>query len=242
MKTTALVLSRAFVLVSVALLSGCATGYKPIQLDASFWQDRQSVIGVVTEKIPDPAAQMTGGQGLIDVAINQGNAGPMVDQLKRLDVKRAAAISENLAKGLSGRGIKVNKLATIDVTKYPEFKPEVNRELYASRNFQELKGQGIDRLLLVSVVNIGTVRPYYGFIPMGPPRAAFTVKGQLVDLKDNKLLWYNTHSATAVIAEPWDQAPDFPNISAAVLKNLSDGAALFERSFFTTPTSGAPAK
>jgi len=242
MKTTSFVSSRTSVLALAALLGGCATGYKPIQLDASFWQDRQSVIGVVTETIPEPAAQMTGGQGLLDVAINQSNAGPMVDQLKRLDVKRAAAISENLAKGLSSRGIKVNQLATIDVKKYAEFKPEANPELYASRNFQELKGQGIDRLLLVSVVNIGTVRPYYGFIPMGPPRAAFTVKGQLVDLKDNKLLWYNTHRATSIIAEPWDQAPDFPNLSAAVLKNLSDGAALFERSFFTTPTSSAPSK
>ncbi len=242
MKTTSFVSSRTSVLALAALLGGCATGYKPIQLDASFWQDRQSVVGVVTETIPEPAAQMTGGQGLLDVAINQSNAGPMVDQLKRLDVKRAAAISENLAKGLSSRGIKVNQLATIDVKKYAEFKPEANPELYASRNFQELKGQGIDRLLLVSVVNIGTVRPYYGFIPMGPPRAAFTVKGQLVDLKDNKLLWYNTHRATSIIAEPWDQAPDFPNLSAAVLKNLSDGAALFERSFFTTPTSSAPSK
>ena len=236
MKTTSFVSSRAMVLAWVALLGGCATGYKPIQLEASFWQDRQSVVGVVTETIPEPAAQMTGGQGLLDIAINKGNAGLMVDQLKRLDVKRAAAISENLAKGLSSRGIKVNQLATIDVKKYAEFKPEANPELYASRNFQELKSQGIDRLLLVSVVNIGTVRPYYGFIPMGPPRATFAVKGQLVDLKDNKLLWYNSHSATSVIAEPWDQEPDFPNLSAAVLKNLSDGAALFERSFFTTPT------
>ncbi|HKB73722.1 MAG TPA: hypothetical protein VKC82_05560 [Burkholderiales bacterium] len=236
MKTTSFVSSRALVLAWVALLGGCATGYKPIQLEASFWQDRQSVVGVVTETIPEPAAQMTGGQGLLDVAINRGNAGPMVDQLKRLDIKRAAAISENLANGLSGRGIKVNKLETIDVKKFPDFKHEVSPALYASRNFQELKAQGIDRLLLVSVVNIGTVRPYYGFIPMGPPRATFAVKGQLVDLKDNKLLWYNSQSATAVIAEPWDQEPDFPNLSAAVLKNLSDGAALFERSFFTTPT------
>ncbi len=227
-------LRSVLLIAALAFLSGCATMYKPIPLDASFWQDRQPVIGVATEALPEAGMVMLGQQGLLDIAINKGNAAPIVDQLKKLDVKRAAAISDNLAKGLSGRGFKVNNLSTIDVKAFPELKPAANAEQYAPRDFSSLKSKGIDRLLLVSVVNVGTARNYYGFIPTSPPRAMFTVKGMMIDLKDNKLLWYNTHSATMAIADPWDQAPDFPNLSATVIKNLSEGAVTFERSFFTT--------
>src|SRR5258708_17841718 len=102
MKTRSFVSSRACVLAWVALLGGCATGYKPIQLEASFWQDRQSVVGVVTETIPYPVAQMAGDQGLLDVAINRGDAAPMVDQLIRLHLQPAPAISQNLAHSQGG--------------------------------------------------------------------------------------------------------------------------------------------
>jgi hypothetical protein len=234
MKTRWSVFRSALLLAVLALLSGCVTVYKPIPLDASFWQDRQPVIGVAAEALPEAGMVMLGQQGLLDVAINKGNAAPIVDQMKKLDVRRAAAISDNLAKGLSGRGFKVSNLATLDVKAFPEFKPSANAEQYSPRDFTSLKSKGIDRLLLVTVVNLGAARNYYGFVPTSPPRAMFTVKGWLIDLKDNKLLWYNTHQSTAAIADPWDQAPDFPNLSDAVLKNVSEGSVLFERSFFTT--------
>lgn len=234
MKTGWSALRSALLLAMLAFLSGCMTMYKPIPLDASFWQDRQPVIGVAAEVLPEAGLVMLGQQGLLDVAINKGNAAPMVDRLKQLDVKRAAAISDNLAKGLSGRGFKVSNLSTLDAKAFPELKPAANAEQYSPRDFSSLKSKGVDRLLLVSVVNVGAARNYYGFIPTSPPRAMFTVKGMLIDLKDNKLLWYNTHQATAAVVDPWDQAPDFPNLSEAVVKNLSEGAITFERSFFTT--------
>jgi hypothetical protein len=237
MKTTAFV----FVAALVGVLSGCAgVQYKPIAVDAGFWQDRQAVIGVAAEKIPEADAYMLGNQGLLDIAINRGNAARMVEQLKKLDVRRAAAIPDNLAEGLGRRGFKTNKLGTIDVATFPEFSANANPELHAPRDFRGLASKGIDRLLLVSVQRIGTTRNYYGFVPTSAPRALFTVKGQLVDLKTNKLIWYDRYDTTAAVAGPWDQDPDFPNLSAAVMKNMADGAAMLERSLFMAPTS-APA-
>jgi hypothetical protein len=239
MRTTAFI----FVPALVGVLSGCAgVQYKPIPVDPGFWQNRQAVIGVAAEKIPEADAHMTGNQGLLDIAINQSNAAKMIEQLKKLKVERAAAIPNNLADALGRRGFKTNKLATIDVATFPEFKPEANPELYAPRDFRGLTNKGIDRLLLVSVERLGTTRSYYGFVPMGAPRALFAVKGQVVDLKTNKLIWYDRYETTAAIPEPWDQEPDFPYVSTAVLKNLADGAAMLERSFFATPTSTPAAK
>lgn len=237
MKKTAFV----FFVALVVVLSGCVQ-YKPISLDAEFFKDRHSVIGVAAEAVPEADAHMLGGQGLLDIAINRSNAEKMIQQLKKLNLQRAAAIPNNLADALARRGFNVNNLGTIAVAKLPEFKADADPELYAPRDFRELKSKGIDRLLLVSVEQIGTSRNYYGFIPTGPPRALFTVTGKLVDLKTNKLMWYNRQEATAAIVDPWDQEPDFPNVSAAVLKNMADGATALERSLFSTPESAPKEK
>jgi hypothetical protein len=214
------------------LLGGCAVPYKPIELEQSFWQERQVVIGVVSSAVPPVEAHMAGAQGLLDIAINKGNASKMVDQMKKLSVERVTVIPANFADGLGRRGFKVMKLDPIDPAKLPEFKPAANPELYASRDFQSLKEKGLDRVLFVNVQRIGTIRSYQGFIPLGAPRAVFGVTGQLIDVKTNKLLWHNRYETQAAIAEPWDQEPDFPNVSAAVTKNMIEGAAQFERSLF----------
>lgn len=228
--------------LAVAVLAGCATPQKPIAVDPSFWQDRQAVIGVVSEKLPEADAEMTGQQGLLDVAINRGNAGKMIEQLKKLDVSRAASMTDNLASQLTRRGFKVQKLPTLDVAKLPEFKADANPELYAGRDFRGLASNGIDRVLVVTVEKIGTTRAYYGFLPTSAPRALFAARGQLVDLKTNKLIWYDRHQSTATIAEPWDQEPDFPNVSAAVLKNIGEGATQLERSLFAAPPAASAEK
>jgi hypothetical protein len=217
------------------LLGGCAqVAYKPIPLNNTFWQDRQQVVGVASDKLPEATAHMTGAQGLLDIAINKGNAEKMIERLKTLDVKRAAGIQDNLADALSRRGLQVTKLQIIESATLPEFKAPANPEQYAQRDFSGLKSKGINRLLYVTVQRVGLTRGYYGFIPTGAPRAVFAVTGQLIDLADNRLLWYNAHETTAVIADPWDQEPDFPNVSEAVLKNLLEGATQFERSLFST--------
>jgi hypothetical protein len=228
-------ISFAMLAAGTLLLGGCAgTAYKPIQLDNTFYQDRQSVIGVAAEKVPEATAHMLGAQGLLDIAINQGNAGKMIERLKTIDVKRAATIPDNLADGMTRRGLKITKLATIDSATFPEFKPAANPEQYAPRDFKSLKAKGIDRFLHVSVRRLGTTRNYTGFIPAGPPRAVFAVTGQLVDVSTNKLLWYNAYELTAAIPEPWDQEPGYSNVSDTVLKNMLEGASQFERSFFAT--------
>ena len=239
MKAAASILVAAFVVA----LSGCAGApQKPIAVEPAFWQDRQAVIGVAGEKMPEADAEMVGGQGLLDIAINRGNAGKMIEQLKKLNVDRAAAIPGNLSDALTRRGFKVEKLPALDVVALPEFKAEANPELYAARDFRSLAGKGFDRLLVVSVEKIGTTRTYHGFIPTSAPRALFAARGQLVDLKTNKLIWYDRHQTTAAIAEPWDQEPDFPNVSSAVLKNMADGAALLERSLFASPAAASAEK
>lgn len=217
-------------------LSGCApVRYKPIALDSSFWQQRQGVIGIASEPIPESTAHMLGNQGLLDIAINQSNAKNMSERLKTADTQRIKEIPDHLTKQLEARGFKVKKLDVgFDPKKFTEYKPVTNPEQFANRDYRQLAtAEEIDHLLLVTVARVGTARGYYGFIPLGPPRASVVITGQVVDLKTNKLLWYSNREVSIPIAEPWDEEPEFPNVMKAVAKGIEESANQFERSLLT---------
>jgi hypothetical protein len=218
------------------VLSGCApVPYKPIALDETFWQQRQGTIGIAAEPVPESTAHMLGNQGLLDIAINQGNAKKLIERLKTADTQRMKEIPGNLARQLEARGFKVKRLsADFDPKKFPENKPATNPEKFANRDYSKLvTTEEIDRLLLVTVARVGTARGYNGFIPLGPPRASVVITGQIVDLKTNKLLWYSNREVSIPVSEPWDQEPDFQNVMAAVTKGIEDSANQYERSFLT---------
>ncbi len=100
--------------------------------------------------------------------------------------------------------------------------------------------EDLDVLLLVSVRRFGTIRPYYGFIPLGAPKGFFEVVGQMVDLKTNQLLWQTVikeADAQVAVAEPWDQPPEFPNVDAAILQAIENGKAFLLKEFFAAPAA-----
>ena len=235
-------ISSMMIAALIALLSGCSTvQYKPIAANESFWQDRKPVIGIVADKMPQADAEMWGNQGLLDIAINRGVAATMITQLQTLNLDRAATIHKNMADALERRGFKVVRFDPIDSETVPEFKIEKDPEQYSWKDYRSYASKGIDQLLVVRVVKVGTTRTYYGFIPTGPPRATFAATGKLIDLKTNKLIWYDSVQPTAVVPEPWDQEPNFPNVSAAVMKNMAEGSAALERSMFATRVSAPTA-
>lgn len=227
-------LSGIIAAAALALLSGCShVVYKPISVDAKFWQDRSGTIGVAVETMPEPETHMIGPQGLLDLAINVGNAKPLSTKLKSIDIKRVAAIPDNFASRLDARGFSAKRLADpVDIKNYPEYRASEAPEKFAPRDFSSLQRDGIDRLLLITVERIGTVRNYHGFIPLGAPMAVVTLKGQLIDLKTHKLLWYERMDSTAAVAGDWDQEPEFPNVLEAVSRNIESSATQFERAFF----------
>lgn len=219
------------------VLQGCApVQQKPVSLDTSFWQESKGVVGIAMESVPQPQTYFLGQQGLLDIAINSSNAKPMASSIQSIDTQRVTQIADNLEKRLQARGFTVKRLTdTINSNSYPERKSSVDPEHSALRDFTALKSSnGIDRLLLVTVERLGTERGYYGFVPTSPPKAIISIKGQLIDLSDHKLLWFHSEDAGAAIPEPWDQAPEFANVVATVKENMEQGCKQFEQAMFTT--------
>lgn len=73
---------------------------------------------------------------------------------------------------------------------------------------------GVDRLLLVNVFVTGATRSYYSLVPTSVPMAQVGGQGMVVDLADNKLLWFQPFAAVQAAQGEWDE-PNYANLSNA---------------------------
>ena len=217
------------------LLFGCATTLKPVSLNPTFWQNREKPLGIAVTKSEPPTAYMTGNQGLLDIAINRGNASKLIDYLAKLDLPKLNTVPDSFSSQLQARSFKVKKIAEpIDTSKLSKFSGKSESSQFAELDYRKFKDEGIERLLLISVERVGTTRNYYGFIPTNPPQAELALKGQLIDLNTNELLWYTNDTYHQPIADPWEQA-GFENVTAAINANNDQGIEKFEQSLFAGP-------
>lgn len=228
-------MKKIILLFALSFLVGCASVTKPVSLKSNFWENKQQSIGVATTASGLPTATLTGSQGLLDYAINKGNAKSLIAHLEKLELPKLKDIPNDFATQLQSRGFNVKKIEqAIDNTKLSKFSGKSETAQFAEFDYRNLKLEGIDRLLLISVDRVGTTRNYYGFIPTGPPQADLALKGQLIDLNTNELLWYTNDISALPIAEPWEQ-PNFENVTTSVKTNVDQGIEKFEQSFFAGP-------
>jgi hypothetical protein len=98
--------------------------------------------------------------------------------------------------------------------------------------------ESIDLLLLLSVNRFGTIRSYYGFVPLGSPQGLCQDSGRLIDLRTNQLMWRTTAAekdSMVPAAGAWDQPPDYPNLTAAIQNAIANAQSFLFNDFFTEP-------
>ncbi len=77
-----------------------------------------------------------------------------------------------------------------------------------------------DELFIVTPWRVGATRDYYGFIPLGAPKAICILEGELINVKNNKILWRYKTEISSSIDGPWDQPPLYPNFTAALRRAI----------------------
>jgi hypothetical protein len=207
-------------LVCMGLLGACAQA--PVNMSSRTWADKNASIAIVVVKVPTAATHKIGAQGLLDMAINNGIAGPVDTRLAASDVTKALEDFQSLGKQLqdqlTARGVKV-------VGVYTDYSlPQLNSmhgstgpgQQLADKDYRTLAADlKADRALIIIPVAAGTVRSYYGFIPTSQPSGNFLADGEIVDLRSDELLWYIQVNKSVNIQSPWDAAPDYPNLTSA---------------------------
>lgn len=225
------------ILLLASLLTGCVTAQKPVSLAPTFWENKEQSIGVAVTKSVPPDAYMTGSQGLLDYAINRGNAKDLIAYLSKMELPKLSTLPDTFLNQLQARGFKVKKIdEPIDTSKLAKASAKsTETKQFSEFDFSKYKENNIDKLLLINVKRVGTTRNYYGFMPTNPPQAELAITGQLIDLNTHELLWNTDVTNNSPIAEPWDQPTTFENIGVAVKSNIDQGLEKFEQSFFSGP-------
>ncbi|QQZ40951.1 hypothetical protein IF690_23520 [Pseudomonas sp. SK3(2021)] len=200
-------------LLACLALTGCANVQQPIALDQQFWGAKEPTIGVAITVLPAPELMLTGSQGLLDVAINKGVNSKLSDNVKTWEVRDLDTLPDVIVAKLQAKGYKAKRI--IDQIDLKNYKNISFREGYMTKDMTPMKAMyGVDRLLLVNVFVTGATRSYYSLVPTSVPMAQVGGQGMVVDLADNKLLWFQPFAAVQAAQGEWDE-PNYANLSNA---------------------------
>ncbi|WP_085715753.1 hypothetical protein [Pseudomonas sp. B28(2017)] len=203
----------ALTLLACLTLTGCANVQPPVPLDQQFWDAKEPTIGVAISTLPPPVLALTGNQGILDYAINSGVNSKLSDNVKTWQVRDFDTLPDAIVAKLQAKGYKAKRIdEKVDLTAYKEIK---FREGYTAKDLTPIKAKyGVDRLLLVYVTATGATRSYYSVVPTSVPMAQVGGQGMVVDLTDNKLLWFQPFVAVQAAQGEWDE-PTYTNLSNA---------------------------
>ena len=210
----------SMLLLSMAMLTGCAV-QGPVALDKSYWSNKPESAAVVVAKLPNVQSHKQGSQGLLDMAINNAMAGPLDKHLATLKIDEFREAGQVVAKHFSSQGVPTKFIEEpLDLTTVPKVKKKVKGA--TDLDYASLKQKyGVDHLVVLTVPAAGTIRSYYGFVPLGKPQGYFLCNGTLVDLKDNHIYWLATGTKTVVVEEPWDQESEaYPHVTSAFYRAM----------------------
>ncbi|EJK99699.1 MULTISPECIES: hypothetical protein [Pseudomonas] len=207
-------------LLACLALTGCANVQQPIALDQQFWGAKEPTIGVAITVLPAPELMLTGSQGLLDVAINKGVNSKLSDNVKTWEVRDLDTLPDVIVAKLQAKGYKAKRI--IDQIDLKNYKNISFREGYMTKDMTPMKAMyGVDRLLLVNVFVTGATRSYYSLVPTSVPMAQVGGQGMVVDLADNKLLWFQPFAAVQAAQGEWDE-PNYANLSNAFYQAIDN--------------------
>ena len=224
---------RRYMIALAALLAlgGCAA--PPITLERSFWEKKSARVGIVMATTPQADSTMacSGDCGVASILIAYASIPtPLKSHLESLDVSRIDTLPERLAGVLQKQGIAVRILEErLTIEDYSG--KAVSEKLY-DRDFSALAARGqFDHLLLIRVFGVGTQRGYLAFVPVENPNGRFNAEAYLMDVQTRKLLWRRLVDVSRPVRQPWDQPPDYPNLTVAINDAMNAGIGIIVTDF-----------
>ncbi|MCU7842227.1 MAG: hypothetical protein KZQ93_00145 [Candidatus Thiodiazotropha sp. (ex Monitilora ramsayi)] len=212
-------------LLAILLLAGCATTpQSPVSMKETYWEQQNQRLGIFFQPTQTPQLHTEGDVRLLDYAIISAAMSSVKSHFADLDMSDYELLSDDINKHFSQGGKAVKVISDdLKVDDLPSFSdPNTKDKIYFSRkDYSNLKKKlEIDQLLIIKTKRVGLARPYAGFVPMGDPRAIFEIEGELVDLNNNQLIWYQTITRANFSTGNWDEPPTFPGLTNAFYASL----------------------
>ncbi len=187
-----------FLLTTV--LSGCVSIPKPIAFTSNIPENQK--IGILIGKPVAARVNFTGSIGLLELpvilAVNSSLTTHLTtltfdSEFSRLPKRIRSILEKN--KSVEIEYIPVDTLAFL-----------AHKEGISQNDYSIYKDKyNLNYLLVLQAAWIGITRPYYSIMPTAPPTANASIRGELVDLSNKKVLWYREVATNQAIPEPWDE-------------------------------------
>lgn len=199
--------------ITVSLFSGCAR--QAIQSDNYFWSHSNANILIVQHTLPDGGEYiLEGSQALLDAAYDQPLTKQIISHLSNQKADSFLTIDESFQNLLEAENYKVTLYPElINFKQLAEFKR--GRNTFDYRLTDLFESSVADYILINQLEIYGAFRSYYGVRLRNPPSGYAVAYSWLID-RNHKIVWYSGDSIGTVkvfAPRPWDQPPDFPNLS-----------------------------
>tara|TARA_R110000782_G_scaffold135176_2_gene227610 strand:- start:1141 stop:1908 length:768 start_codon:yes stop_codon:yes gene_type:complete len=204
----------------LALLTGCATVQPPVAMDQVFWTEKHESIGVMVADLPAPTVVMIGQQGLLDYAVNSAVASGLRSKVETWDASGFNELSAVVTEQLRSHGYKVKQIQeTLDAAELMQ--PKSGKVGFSPVDLRSIKAKhNVDKLVLFIPTAFGTVRSYYSVVPTSDPIVQVGVNSYVVDLDDNRFLYYQGQVVNRAAEGEWDEGPEYPNLTNAFYQAL----------------------
>jgi len=230
----------SFALRSVAVavaswsLASCASR---IPVSQNFWQHRNAKVAVAVSTATNQGYfYKEGNQGLLDIAINSAVTNGPNKALKNVKPDSFRQIKGQFAAELKKRGI--NAVEVKDDLKIKDFpKLQGGAPGDPGKDYSRvLDAYQADYLVVLNLNGYGSIRQYYGFLPLNSPSGYANATGFMVKRGESKPLWYTgiglQNRSMAPVRGPWDQGPEFKNLIEATHQAISNSRTNLAGDFF----------
>lgn len=203
------------------LLAGCAAKpQNPLQLEKTALAPSGRV-GVAMSKLPELTTNLPGAGCLLCIAVASGANRELTEHAKTLSVEDLAQLKDQVAEALRARGADAIVIAEpIDVSSLPSRDAQPNFSAIDHSTLE--KKYGVQKLVVINVVNLGFERTYSAYFPTSDPKAVFRATAYLVNTKTNAYDWYLPVNVLKS-AGKWDEPPKFPGLTNAYFQALEAG-------------------
>jgi|GEM_PF-4766365 len=205
--------------MTVLLLSGCRGN---VALKEDFFSKKGTVGLVWSSNAQGGQFYRDGGQGILDQAINNISAGSLPGKIETISLY--PLVDEYfLKKGgeeFSKKEFKAN-LVNLPLDKANLKKKEQTEDKVFWIDFREFKEKyGLDYVLYLDIPRFGAKQNFYGFLALSSPAGTSEIDVYLIETKDNKILGEFHTKKEIQVKEKWDNPPNYPEVTFAVVEAL----------------------
>lgn len=217
-----LIIKQTASLLFFFLLVGCG-GRQDMEIHNTVFDKPSSIVIAQMDGFENPGFYKEGQQGVLDFLISSAVTEEVTENIKKINVNEI--IEQHYFKPFESafltKSFKVVK-ACEKLKKNALVKHDGDQGKCAEFNFKNLKtSYNTDYALVLEPKLFGTMRKYYGFIPLGSPKGYADFKVYLVRLEDNAVLGYYNAEAKIEVKGDWDTPPHYAELVKSVKTALA---------------------